>query len=143
MDSTKKPQDASQFARTEKEILLGGKEVGTNAQGLAKSIDESPQLISPGKFQASGIPTGAGGGGLVNPDTSQIYSNLTSHNMTGQGFQPQSDIGTDGGVAAYQSGYAEGQTGKGGVHISHLDGIQPQQYGHPNQPGDAEQAASR
>ncbi|OQV26240.1 hypothetical protein BV898_00358 [Hypsibius exemplaris] len=127
----KKSPDAAKFARDEKELLLGGKEVGTNAQGLAKSSSQESVPAS------SGIPTGAGscGSQAVYPDSSEIHSNFTSRNMTGQGYQGgNSDASTDG-IAGYQSGYAEGQTGVGGVHISNREGLQPQQYGTPHAPG--------
>ncbi|GAU92641.1 hypothetical protein RvY_04694 [Ramazzottius varieornatus] len=141
---TKGPVDASQFVRDDKEVMLGGKEVGTNAIGLGGtsggggSIDESPQLIKAGGGQASGVPSGAGSLGNTSAVTSELNSQFSHTHMPGQGHQ----AGAGEGAAAtgiptgtYQGGFAEGQTGVGGVHISNSESLQPQKYGTPNQPG--------
>ena len=148
----KGPVDASQFARDDKELMLGGKEVGTNAIGLGGtsggggSIDESPQLISAGGRQPSGVPSGAGSLGNTSGVTSELHSQFSHTHMPGQGHQ----AGGGGGGAAtatgvptgsYQGGFAEGQTGVGGVHISNKESLQPQTYGAPNQPGDGQGVA--
>lgn len=138
MDSAKAPQDSSQFARTEQELQLGGKEVGTNAQNLAYA--KNPDLASntspanDGSTKANQEP-----GVNSKPACDELHGSLAAQTMPGEGFQGQK---LQGGAARtvddYQKGYAEGQTGTGGVHISSVAGTQPQKYGSPNPPGEGQ-----